>query len=46
LEADHIRKTGRSAQGVRLIKIEEGDKVTSASLVEASEEETEETPAS
>jgi len=43
LEADHIRKTGRSAQGVRLIKIDEGDRVTSASLVEAAaEEETEE----
>jgi DNA gyrase subunit A len=46
LEAALIRKTGRSAQGVRLIKTEEGDRVTSASLVEASEEETEETPAS
>ena len=45
LEADHIRKTGRSAQGVRLIKIDEGDKVTSASLVEAAaEEETEDAP--
>jgi len=43
LEADKIRKTGRSAQGVRLIKTDEGDMVTSASLVEASaEEETEE----
>jgi DNA gyrase subunit A len=43
LEAGHIRKTGRSAQGVRLIKTDEGDMVTSASLVEAaSEEETEE----
>ncbi len=43
LEAGDIRKTGRSAQGVRLIKTEEGDKVTSASLVEPSaEEETEE----
>jgi len=43
LEAGYIRKTGRSAQGVRLIKTEEGDKVTSASLVEPSaEEETEE----
>jgi DNA gyrase subunit A len=42
LEADQIRKTGRSAQGVRLIKIDEGDRVTSASLVEAAaEEETE-----
>jgi DNA gyrase subunit A len=47
LEADHIRKTGRSAQGVRLIKIDEGDRVTSASLVEAAaEEETEDAPAS
>src|SRR2546422_572805 len=47
IEADSIRKTGRSAQGVRLIKTEEGDRGTSASLVEASEEEeTEETPAS
>ena len=45
LEAGHIRKTGRSAQGVRLIKTDEGDKVTSASLVEAAaEEETEEGP--
>src|SRR5436190_22534045 len=47
LEAGHIRKTGRSAQGVRLIKTEEGDMVTSASLVEPSaEEETEEVPSS
>ena len=45
LEAGEIRKTGRSAQGVRLIKIEEGDKVTSASLVEAAAEETEDAPA-
>jgi DNA gyrase subunit A len=37
LEADAIRKTGRSAQGVRLIKTDEGDIVTSASLVEADE---------
>jgi DNA gyrase subunit A len=44
LEAADIRKTGRSAQGVRLIKTDPGDKVTSASLVEA-DEETEETPA-
>jgi DNA gyrase subunit A len=42
LEAGDIRKTGRSAQGVRLIKTDAGDKVTSASLVEAAaEEETE-----
>jgi DNA gyrase subunit A len=47
LEADAIRKTGRSAQGVRLIKTDEGDMVTSASLVEAAaEDEGEETPAS
>ncbi len=47
IEANHIRKTGRSAQGVRLIKTDAGDKVTSASLVEAAEEvEAEETPAS
>ena len=39
LEAGAIRKTGRSAQGVRLIKTDEGDKVTSASLVEAAAEE-------
>ncbi len=45
LEADHIRKTGRSAQGVRLIKTDANDKVTSASLVEAAaEEETEDAP--
>ena len=45
LEAAEIRKTGRSAQGVRLIKTDAGDKVTSASLVEAAaDEETEETP--
>src|SRR3989441_910904 len=39
LEAGHIRKTGRSAQGVRLIKTDESDMVTSASLVESSSEE-------
>src|SRR6266581_4853865 len=39
LEADKIRKTGRSAQGVRLIKTDEGDRVTSASLVEAAADE-------
>ncbi|MFN2577504.1 MAG: DNA gyrase subunit A [Pyrinomonadaceae bacterium] len=45
LEADNIRKTGRSAQGVRLIKTDEGDMVTSASLVQAAtDDETEETP--
>ena len=44
LEAADIRKTGRSAQGVRLIKTDATDQVTSASLVEAAaEEELEET---
>ena len=47
IDAGNIRKTGRSAQGVRLIKTDEGDMVTSASLVEASaEEETAESPVS
>ena len=45
IEASDIRKTGRSAQGVRLIKTDQGDKVTSASLVTAADEETEESPA-
>ena len=41
IEASEIRKTGRSAQGVRLIKTDDGDKVTSASLLEpAADEET------
>jgi DNA gyrase subunit A len=39
IEADSIRKTGRSASGVRLIKTDGGDKVTSASLVDPSSEE-------
>jgi DNA gyrase subunit A len=39
IEASHIRKTGRSAQGVRLIKCDGGDMVTSASLLEAAGEE-------
>ncbi|HET6850697.1 MAG TPA: DNA gyrase subunit A [Pyrinomonadaceae bacterium] len=39
LEAADIRKTGRSAQGVRLIKTDPGDRVTSASLVEAAADE-------
>src|SRR4029453_9411110 len=38
LEAGDIRKTGRSAQGVRLIKTDAGDKVTSASLLDAAAE--------
>jgi DNA gyrase subunit A len=39
LEADKIRKTGRSAQGVTLIRMNDGDMVTSASLLDVSEDE-------
>jgi DNA gyrase subunit A len=39
LEASYIRKTGRGAQGVRLIKCDDGDKVTSASLLETAADE-------
>ncbi len=39
LEAGEIRKTGRSAQGVRLIKTDASDMVTSASLVDPSAED-------
>jgi DNA gyrase subunit A len=39
LEADKIRQTGRSAQGVTLIRMNDGDMVTSASLIDMSEEE-------
>ena len=42
LEADKIRQTGRSAQGVTLIRMNDGDMVTSASLIEVSDEEDEE----
>ncbi len=42
LEADKIRQTGRSAQGVTLIRMNDGDMVTSASLIEVSEDEDEE----
>src|SRR5918997_1797605 len=38
LEAGEIRKTGRSAQGVRLMKTDDGDKVTSASLLDPASE--------
>jgi DNA gyrase subunit A len=41
LGVDKIRETGRSAQGVTLIKTDDDDRVTSASLlaVEAEEED-------
>jgi DNA gyrase subunit A len=38
IEANDIRKTGRSAQGVRLMKTDGADKVTSASLLDAARE--------
>jgi DNA gyrase subunit A len=38
IEAGEIRKTGRSAQGVRLMKTDGVDKVTSASLLDAARE--------
>src|SRR3712207_3604595 len=41
IEAADIRKTGRGAQGVRLIKTDGGDKVTSASLLDAEPQEAE-----
>ncbi len=41
LEAGEIRKTGRSAQGVTLIRMKDGDMVTSASLIDVSEDDEE-----
>ena len=38
IEANDIRKTGRSAQGVRLMKTDGADRVTSASLLDAERE--------
>ena len=35
----NIRETGRSAQGITLIKTSEGDRVTSASLLDVGEKE-------
>ena len=41
LDTDKIRQTGRSAQGVKLINVGDGDMVTSASLIDVSQEENE-----
>ncbi|MDQ3321178.1 MAG: DNA gyrase subunit A [Acidobacteriota bacterium] len=38
LDTENIRQTGRSAQGVTLIRMNDGDMVTSASLLEVTEE--------
>jgi DNA gyrase subunit A len=37
LDSSQVRETGRSAQGVKLIALEEGDQVSAAGLVEAEE---------
>ncbi|MDQ3710688.1 MAG: DNA gyrase subunit A, partial [Acidobacteriota bacterium] len=42
LDTDKIRQTGRSAQGVTLIRMNDGDMVTSASLIDVSEDEVDE----
>jgi DNA gyrase subunit A len=39
LDADKIRETGRSAQGVRVVKMEEGDHVAAACIVPEADEE-------
>jgi DNA gyrase subunit A len=41
LDTDKIRQTGRSAQGVKLINVNDGDMVTSASLIDVSEDDVE-----
>jgi DNA gyrase subunit A len=42
IESSQIRQSGRSSQGVRLVKMEEGDRVAAASLVPESEVEEDE----
>jgi len=37
LESGEIRRSGRSAQGVRLVRVENGDKVAAASVITADE---------
>ena len=39
LESGEIRQAGRSTQGVRLVRMEEGDQVAAASCIPESEEE-------
>jgi DNA gyrase subunit A len=39
IESSQIRQSGRSSQGVRLVKLDEGDRVGAASLVPESDEE-------
>jgi DNA gyrase subunit A len=44
IEASEIRQSGRAAQGVRLVKMEEGDKVAAASVVPETEENANDQP--
>jgi len=39
LRCDEIRRTGRNAQGVRLVKMDEGDKIASIAPVVSEKEE-------
>ena len=39
IESSEIRQAGRSTQGVRLVRLEEGDMVAAASVIPDSEEE-------
>jgi hypothetical protein len=39
LESSEIRQAGRSTQGVRLVRMEEGDQVAAASVIPESEED-------
>ena len=39
LESGEIRQAGRSTQGVRLVRMEEGDQVAAASCIPESEED-------
>jgi DNA gyrase subunit A len=38
IESSTIRQAGRSTQGVRLVNLEEGDKVAAASVLQEAEE--------
>jgi DNA gyrase subunit A len=40
LESGEIRQAGRSTQGVRLVRMEEGDQVAAASIIPETEEDT------
>jgi len=37
IESSEIRETGRSAQGVRVVRMEEGDRVAAASVIPEAE---------